>query len=379
MKRPQRAAITTFFAATLALVALMLQPSSAQVVIGHGGGPEVQINLGALDNLPPSGPVPDGQARARLKRPGGVAKSAAPKASTKHKATAKAKPAAKRSAAAHKPAKSAVTASAKTKPTKTASIADTEGGAQPPAKIETAKLPAGPADAKDGATPPASPPAASSQRPAEPAATPQTAEAPPAPKPPIVQKPTPAPKQSAPPPTAVATTEPAPAPAAPTPAAPAAAGPAVVAGGLLGGGVSDASEPLRSVNVPSRGAPVAAAPRERQQMAAVAPGAAGAAAGAGGFRVGFSGSNADLSPAAQSQLAALAQLLAGSNDRIILNGYASGESASGARRVALSRVLAVRAFLVDKGVQQPRIDVRAVGTPSDGGSPERVDIAKIGR
>jgi outer membrane protein OmpA-like peptidoglycan-associated protein len=145
---------------------------------------------------------------------------------------------------------------------------------------------------------------------------------------------------------------------------------------LLGGG-ADTNEPLQSVNVPSRPAPTASPPRTRQQTAAVAPPAV--PAGAGGFRVSFSGTSADLSAAAESQLTALAQMLAGSNDRIILNGYASGESASGARRVALSRVLAVRAYLVDKGVQQPRIDVRAVGTPSDGGSPERVDIAKIGR
>jgi outer membrane protein OmpA-like peptidoglycan-associated protein len=196
----------------------------------------------------------------------------------------------------------------------------------------------------------------------QPAAAPEPAsEAPAAPKPTAAEKSPPAKDESAALPAVVATAQPAPAPAAP----------AVVAGGLLGGG--DISEPVGAVNVPPRAAP--SVPRERQQTAAVAP----PAGSGGGFRVGFSGSSADLSPAAQSQLAELAQLLVGGSDRIMLNGYASGESASGARRVALSRVLAVRAFLVDKGVQQPRIDVRAVGTPNDGGSPERVDIAKIGR
>jgi hypothetical protein len=61
--------------------------------------------------------------------------------------------------------------------------------------------------------------------------------------------------------------------------------------------------------------------------------------------------------------------------------YAAGtaDSASQARRLSLSRALAVRAYLIERGVASTRLDVRALGHQTDGGSPDRVDIAFAAR
>src|SRR5208282_424395 len=55
--------------------------------------------------------------------------------------------------------------------------------------------------------------------------------------------------------------------------------------------------------------------------------------------------------------------------------YASGDDASKARRLSLSRALAVRSFLIDQGVHSSRIEVRALGNKVPDGTPDRVDIA----
>jgi outer membrane protein OmpA-like peptidoglycan-associated protein len=59
-----------------------------------------------------------------------------------------------------------------------------------------------------------------------------------------------------------------------------------------------------------------------------------------------------------------------------LLAYAAGdeENASKARRLSLSRALAVRSFLIDQGVRSTRIEVRALGNKVPEGSPDRVDI-----
>lgn len=50
-------------------------------------------------------------------------------------------------------------------------------------------------------------------------------------------------------------------------------------------------------------------------------------------------------------------------------GYPTGA----ARRLSLARALAVRSYLIDKGVSSTRIDVRAFGGRTAGGAPDRVD------
>ena len=60
--------------------------------------------------------------------------------------------------------------------------------------------------------------------------------------------------------------------------------------------------------------------------------------------------------------------------------YAAGKAddASVARRLALSRALAVRSALVAEGIPSSRIYVRALGTQAGGGPPDRVDISLLG-
>ena len=62
--------------------------------------------------------------------------------------------------------------------------------------------------------------------------------------------------------------------------------------------------------------------------------------------------------------------------RIQLLAYAgqSKDSASQARRLSLSRALAARSKLIEKGVRSTRIDVRALGNKSAGGPADRIDI-----
>ncbi|MEC7488140.1 MAG: hypothetical protein VYA17_00995 [Pseudomonadota bacterium] len=57
--------------------------------------------------------------------------------------------------------------------------------------------------------------------------------------------------------------------------------------------------------------------------------------------------------------------------RLKVLAYARG---SHARRLSLSRALTVRSHLINKGVHGTLIDVRALGTESQGGPPDRVDV-----
>ena len=65
--------------------------------------------------------------------------------------------------------------------------------------------------------------------------------------------------------------------------------------------------------------------------------------------------------------------------RLQLKAYASAQdsSASAARRLSLSRALAVRSFLIESGVSSTRIDVRALGAKSESGPPDRVDLVVV--
>lgn len=94
--------------------------------------------------------------------------------------------------------------------------------------------------------------------------------------------------------------------------------------------------------------------------------------------ISFSSESADLSSEAQQQLRKLAAHLSqNASARIQLLAYAEGsdEDASQARRLSLSRALAVRAYLLDHGIRSTRIDVRALGHDAPGSEPtDRVNI-----
>jgi outer membrane protein OmpA-like peptidoglycan-associated protein len=120
--------------------------------------------------------------------------------------------------------------------------------------------------------------------------------------------------------------------------------------------------------------PVASPPTSNQQTAAIPPASLPATGQA--LRLLFEGSTTQLDGAAQQQLQQVAAALAANNQRIQLKAFASGTSdrPSAARRESLSRALAVRSYLIDNGVRSTRIDVRALGAPSDGGPSDRVDV-----
>ncbi|MFQ5958869.1 MAG: OmpA family protein [Alphaproteobacteria bacterium] len=119
------------------------------------------------------------------------------------------------------------------------------------------------------------------------------------------------------------------------------------------------------------------APRLAALPPAKAPGAPGDT-----LRIEFAENSSDLTKESRKQLELLAQQLRVSDSlRAQVKAYAgeSSGSASAARRLSLSRALAVRAFLIGEGVRSTRIDVRALGNRIEGGPPERVDIVLANR
>jgi outer membrane protein OmpA-like peptidoglycan-associated protein len=90
--------------------------------------------------------------------------------------------------------------------------------------------------------------------------------------------------------------------------------------------------------------------------------------------VPFVAQSADIGEASRGVLDSLARSLAERGVRQIeLRGYATGDDADDARRVAMARVLGVRSYLIDQGVKA-RIDVAANGTSARLGARERVDV-----
>jgi outer membrane protein OmpA-like peptidoglycan-associated protein len=94
-------------------------------------------------------------------------------------------------------------------------------------------------------------------------------------------------------------------------------------------------------------------------------------------RIGFYAGSAKLNSDASARLKDVsASLKKNSALRIQLLAYAGAKdgSASQARRLSLSRALAARSYLIEKGVRSTRIDVRALGNRSGNGPTDRIDI-----
>lgn len=89
----------------------------------------------------------------------------------------------------------------------------------------------------------------------------------------------------------------------------------------------------------------------------------------------------DLPDQAKAPLETVAKAMkADSNLKVQLMAYASGsaEQAGQARRISLSRAIAVRSYLIEQGVNSMRIDVHALGNKVDGGaSLDRVDVVAV--
>lgn len=99
-----------------------------------------------------------------------------------------------------------------------------------------------------------------------------------------------------------------------------------------------------------------------------------------GLRLLFDNGSAKLSDSARSNLQSLtAQMGADEALQVQLVAYAEGtaETSSQARRLSLSRALAVRSFLIDQGVRSTRMDIRALGNKAEDGPADRVDVVLV--
>ena len=98
-----------------------------------------------------------------------------------------------------------------------------------------------------------------------------------------------------------------------------------------------------------------------------------------GARIVFEAESAVLSPEAQAELAALANALAAQeNSQVMILGYSanagSDEEAARARFLSLSRSMAVRRFLMVRGLPSNRLVARALGGRVAEGPGDRVDV-----
>ena len=94
----------------------------------------------------------------------------------------------------------------------------------------------------------------------------------------------------------------------------------------------------------------------------------------------FASGDATIGESSEAALRVLAgQINAEERTRVQLKAYAGARdsSASAARRLSLSRALAVRSFLIESGVNSTRIDVRALGAKSESGPEDRVDLVIV--
>ncbi len=98
--------------------------------------------------------------------------------------------------------------------------------------------------------------------------------------------------------------------------------------------------------------------------------------------IAFAASNVTLDDHMHQEIDRIADLLGSNeNSRLVIKGYASGTDASraSARRLSVSRALAVRAYLMDKGIKPSRVDVRGMGNDStdQSASLDRVDLVLV--
>lgn len=94
-------------------------------------------------------------------------------------------------------------------------------------------------------------------------------------------------------------------------------------------------------------------------------------------RLIFSPSRTKLDSSKETSLIALARTAGNGQHRIQIKAFAStapDQHPSHARRLSLSRALAVRSHLIKQGVPSTIIDVRALGEPKDGMPADRVDV-----
>jgi outer membrane protein OmpA-like peptidoglycan-associated protein len=95
----------------------------------------------------------------------------------------------------------------------------------------------------------------------------------------------------------------------------------------------------------------------------------------------FAAGASDLTDQNRAALGPVLEALRGDTGaRLQIQAYATGGDDQGgqARRLSLSRALAVRGHLIEQGIAATRMDVRALGRTGDGPS-DRVDILLVRR
>jgi len=94
----------------------------------------------------------------------------------------------------------------------------------------------------------------------------------------------------------------------------------------------------------------------------------------------FDPSVSDLSSDAMDMLEQVAAGMSDDNARVELRAFGGGitDRSISARRLALRRALSVRNHLMENGISQERITVRAMGGAMDGGPSDRVDVVFSG-
>jgi len=133
------------------------------------------------------------------------------------------------------------------------------------------------------------------------------------------------------------------------------------------------------------GSPVTPSPAPTRTASATAPSRTtpSGAAAAGLKRqtiIPFAAGATGLAPANVNAIHGLATALnaavASGNARIHLDAFGGprGDKSSDSRRLSLKRALVVRELLIEDGVPQEKIDVRALGGADDGGAADRVDV-----
>ena len=148
-------------------------------------------------------------------------------------------------------------------------------------------------------------------------------------------------------------------------------------------------EPAPVVEAPSSSVVVAlppkleqAQPSEAQSSVASLPPPTGQLTDGDSMRIVFENDSSKLPSDVREALKGLSDRLnQQENLRLQLLAYAgdTDTSASAARRLSLSRALAVRSYLIENGVRSTRIDVRALGNKSTEKVTERVDITVVER
>ena len=366
-----RSVAAAFGALVLSVLATTESWSQSTVVIGGSGQPAVEVNLDVLDR--PEGQFPGAGRRLLMpgERPAAVVRLRAPGSSVRGAPVAssprlKLRPPAARPvqrAAKPMPASPApkVTQRVVSAPTPTQLTARATPLAPPSRAVRMAPPPM----AEKPASPPDKAPApqqiAAKTVPSKPTSPPPVAKAPP--PPPVAKSPPPPPVTKTPPPPPAAMVPPPP----PVPKAP----PERAA--------KAQPQAVQTARAPAKPSPPATQPRREERQVSTLPRVSLPRDGGQVLRIDFLGASTRLTTDAERSLGSLAATMEQSDGRLQLKAYAggTGETLSSARRLSLSRALAVRSFLIEQGIRSTRIDVRALGRAEGSGPPERVDIVLL--